>query len=167
MATKTHLRWGVILLLCYGATLIQLQLIHNKQQQPVIHIGHHHQPRLHPDVSSSRAMAKRSKEAFLQQRQNRIQSASRPSHLLVENNLQNGTLSNYKTGHRLYYCKKSDGETVRLPRVPDFIIGDVPTYSLTNVPSSTRWNERHAKRRHDGAHATHPIAPFDCRIQKV
>jgi len=98
------MRCGILLFLCYGATLIQLQLIHNQQQQP--------QRR--------------------RRRPNMMHRTTKPNHHSPptpppqnEMNLQNDTQQ-----HHLYYCRQSNGQTVRLPRVPDFVIGGKRQTSL-------------------------------------
>lgn len=102
MTTKTQARWGILLLLCYGATLIQLHLIH-KQDNPNMQSKRHHR------LQATRTMAE-----FSQRR--RRKRHSRTAH-------HNKTIPSYKNGHHIHFCNNSQGRRVRLPRVPDFIIG--------------------------------------------
>ena len=91
------MRWVLLLLVCYGASLIQIHSIHNHDAS----IPKNHHPRL----QAAKIMTE-----FTQQHRER-----RPR------NLHNATSDG--KGRHLYPCKNSQGKQLSLPRAPDFIIG--------------------------------------------
>lgn len=125
------MRWGLLLLLCYGATLIQLTLIrhadtvHHKEQSSRL------PPGTRSTSSGRRITSVRRGQPWRQprrqqQQQQRVESPPKPQELplrIPPSSRKSQQPARNRTKGHLYLCINTKGRRVTLPRMPTFIIG--------------------------------------------
>ena len=140
-------RLGLLLLLCYVATLLQLSRLrhadtaHHKEQSSRLPNSGTSSTRRLP--SSMKNITPEQRYRMQQQRQQRRQRAEEAQQQQLSSSHRNAktvlqqqhhhALHN-TTGH-LYLCIKSSGQHITLPRVPNFIIGGKPKKTRRNKQS--------------------------------
>ena len=181
------MRWGILVLLCYGAMLVQLSFLRHDDT------AHHEESsRLLLSPPAAFLVNNKKKKMMMirrhsmrrhneRRKQNgpprqEIPEAQEAPVIEADVVLKNRTLSH------LYLCVRSNGRRITLPRVPNFIIGgkfvrkeqEGQTLSCHSSFLFSLFfadilflSSRHTKGWNHGAHETHQNASLDCRYNIV